>query len=191
MRKLKLVLKLLGVVFVILLLALAAVIFTFDPNNYKDAITAQVEKQTGRDFRIDGDISLSVFPWIGVKVENVELANAEGFSDQPFARIAQLDVKVMLLPSFELRVTTVPIEYSSPLMPLQSSPGRLLVKSTAIACPAEYGTINMAPISNVLIVSIVIFTAYFNVWNWFDINETELATHHPNRLDFVKKMTYL
>ena len=98
MKKLKLVLKLLGVVIIVLLLALAAFIFTFDPNNYKDAITAQVEKQTGRDFVIGGDISLSVFPWIGVRVEDVELANAEGFSEQPFARMSQLDVKVMLLP---------------------------------------------------------------------------------------------
>ncbi len=98
MKKLKFVLKLLGIVIVVLILALAAFIFTFDPNNYKDTITAQVEKQTGRDFRIGGDISLSVFPWIGVRVEDVELANAEGFSDQPFARMSQLDVKVMLLP---------------------------------------------------------------------------------------------
>jgi len=109
MKKLKLVLKILGVVVVLLLLALAAVVFTFDPNNYKEAITAQVEKQTGRDFSIDGDISLSVFPWVGVQVEDVELANAEGFSDQPFARIAQLDVKVMLLPLLrkELQVDRV------------------------------------------------------------------------------------
>ncbi len=109
MKKLKLVLKILGVVVVLLLLALAALVFTFDPNNYKEAITTQVEKQTGRDFSIGGDISLSVFPWVGVQVGDVELANAEGFSEQPFARIAQLDVKVMLLPLLrkELQVDRV------------------------------------------------------------------------------------
>jgi len=109
MKKLKLVFKILGVVVLILLLALVAFIFTFDPNNYKDTITAQVEKQTGRDFEIAGDISLSVFPWIGVKVEGVELANAEGFSEEPFARMSQLDVKVMLLPLLrkELQVDKV------------------------------------------------------------------------------------
>ena len=109
MKKLKLVFKILGVVVAVLLLALAAFIFTFDPNNYKDMITAQVEKQTGRDFGIEGDISLSVFPWVGVKVEGVELANAEGFSEEPFARMSQLDVKVMLLPllSKELQVVKI------------------------------------------------------------------------------------
>jgi len=109
MQKLKLVFKLLGVVVAILLLALIALIFTFDPNNYKDTITAQVEKQTGRELEIAGDISLSVFPWIGVKVEGVALANAEGFSEESFARISQLDVKVMLLPLLrkELQVDKV------------------------------------------------------------------------------------
>jgi AsmA protein len=109
MKKLKLVLKILGVVIVILLLALAAFIFTFDPNNYKDTIKAQVEKQTGRDFEIAGDIRLSVFPWVGVKVEDVMLANAPGFSHEPFARMSQLDVKVMLMPLLrkELQVDKV------------------------------------------------------------------------------------
>jgi AsmA protein len=109
MKKLKLVLKILGVVIVILLLALAAFIFTFDPNNYKDTITAQVEKQTGRDFDITGDIRLSVFPWVGIQVEDVTLSNAPGFSDEPFARMSQLDVKVMLMPLLrkELQVDKV------------------------------------------------------------------------------------
>ena len=98
MQKLKLVLKLLAIVLVVIVLAFAALVITFDPNNYKDTITAQVEKQTGRKFEIAGDISLSLFPWIGIEVENVSLANAEGFSEQPFMRVSQLDVKVMLLP---------------------------------------------------------------------------------------------
>lgn len=109
MKKLKLVFKIISVVVAILLIVLVAFIFTFDPNNYKDTITAQVEKQTGRDFKIAGDISLSVFPWVGVKVEGVKLANAEGFSEGPFARMSQLDVKVMLLPLLrkELQVDKV------------------------------------------------------------------------------------
>jgi len=109
MKKLKLVFKILSVVVAILLLALVAFVFTFDPNNYKDTITAQVEKQTGRDFEIGGDISLSFFPWVGVKVEEVTLANAEGFSEEPFVRMSQLDVKVRLLPLLrkELQVDKV------------------------------------------------------------------------------------
>lgn len=109
MKKLKLIFKITGIVIAVLLLALAALVITFDPNNYKDTITAQVEKQTGREFEIAGDISLSVFPWIGVKVDEVRLANAQGFSAEPFARMQQLDIKVMLLPLLrkELQVDKV------------------------------------------------------------------------------------
>ena len=109
MQKLKLFFKLFYVLVAVLFLALAAFVITFDPNNYKDRITAEVEKQTGRDFEIAGDISLSLFPWIGVKVEKVRLANAEGFSHEAFARISQLDIKVMLLPLLrkELQVDKV------------------------------------------------------------------------------------
>ena len=36
-----------------------------DPNDYKDTITAKVEEKTGRKLSIDGDLSLTWFPWVG------------------------------------------------------------------------------------------------------------------------------
>jgi len=88
----------------LIVLAVAALLITFDANNYKDQIIEQAELQTGREFKIDGDIELSVFPWIGLKVEQVMLGNAQGFSDRPFVEIAQLDVKVMMLPLLKKEV---------------------------------------------------------------------------------------
>ena len=98
MKGLKRFFKFLSVLLAVLLLALAAFVFTFDANNYKPQIIEQVQKQTGRKLDIAGDIGLSVFPWIGLKVGKVSLANAPGFSTRPFARIDQLDIKVKLLP---------------------------------------------------------------------------------------------
>ena len=98
MKGLKRFFKFLSVLLAVLLLALAAFVFTFDANNYKPQIIEQVQKQTGRKLDIAGDIGLSVFPWIGLKVGKVSLANAPGFSARPFARIDQLDIKVKLLP---------------------------------------------------------------------------------------------
>ncbi len=88
----------------LVLLAVAALLITFDANNYKDQIIEQAELQTGREFKIDGDIELSVFPWIGLKVERVMLGNAQGFSERPFAEISQLDVKVKVLPLLKKEV---------------------------------------------------------------------------------------
>jgi len=97
------------VLVIVLLIALLAFAATFDANNYKPQIIEQVEKATGRDFSIAGDINLSVFPWIGLKVEDVSLGNAEGFNAKQFAAIKQLDIKVNVLPLLkkEVEINTI------------------------------------------------------------------------------------
>ena len=94
---------------VLVLLALLAFVATFDANNYKPQIIAQVENATGRSFSINGDINLSVFPWIGLKVEDVALGNEKGFSAKNFAAIQQLDIKINVLPLLkkEVEVNTI------------------------------------------------------------------------------------
>ncbi len=95
----------------VLLVFIAVLIFaaTFDANNYKPQIIEQAEKATGRSFTIDGDINLSVFPWVGLKVENVSLGNEKGFKAEQFAAIKQLDVKVNVLPLLkkEVEINTI------------------------------------------------------------------------------------
>jgi len=86
------------------LLALLAFVATFDANNYKPQIIEQAEKATGRDFSIDGDINLSIFPWVGLKVDDVALGNDKGFKAEQFAAIKQLDVKVNVLPLLRKKV---------------------------------------------------------------------------------------
>ncbi len=92
------------IMLVLVLLALLAFVATFDANNYKPQIIEQVEKATGRSFSIDGDINLSVFPWIGLKVEGVALGNEKGFKSEKFAAIRQLDIKVNVLPLLKKQV---------------------------------------------------------------------------------------
>ena len=93
----------------LVLLALLAFAATFDANNYKPQIIEQVEKATGRTFTINGDINLSVFPWVGLKVEDVSLGNDKGFKAEQFAAIKRLDVKVNVLPLLrkEVEINTI------------------------------------------------------------------------------------
>lgn len=92
-----------------IMLALLAFVATFDANNYKPQIIEQVEKATGRTFTIGGDINLSIFPWIGLKVEDVALGNEKGFKAKQFAAIKQLDVKINVLPLLkkEVEINTI------------------------------------------------------------------------------------
>ena len=94
----KIIAIILGVL--VVLIAAAAIIapMVFDPNDYKDDIAKAVQKSTGRELRIPGKIDLSVFPWLGVQLGEVELGNAEGFGPKPMAKVASADVRVKLLP---------------------------------------------------------------------------------------------
>ena len=102
-------LKILLFIIVLLIIAVLTFVVTFDANNYKTQITDQVENATGRDFSIDGDINLSIFPWVGIKIEKVSLGNEKGFSAKHFAAIEQLDVKVNVLPLLkkEVEINTI------------------------------------------------------------------------------------
>ncbi|MGD8524752.1 MAG: AsmA family protein [Thioalkalispiraceae bacterium] len=82
----------------ILLIAIVTLPFIVDPNDYKPQITEVVKEKTGRELSIPGEIELSVFPWLGIKLGEVALSNAPGFGAQPFARIGAVDVRVQLLP---------------------------------------------------------------------------------------------
>ncbi len=72
--------------------------FLIDPNDYKDTISEQVKIQTGRTLHIPGEIKLSVFPWLGAKLGEVSLENAEGFAEKGFLRMDEIDVRIQLLP---------------------------------------------------------------------------------------------
>lgn len=70
----------------------------FDPNDYKTQIAEKLKEKTGRDFSIPGDISLSVFPWLGLETGEVSMSNAPGFGSEPFASVKAAEISVALLP---------------------------------------------------------------------------------------------
>ncbi|MEO6185833.1 MAG: AsmA family protein, partial [Steroidobacteraceae bacterium] len=60
---------------VLLLGALLAIWLLFDPNDYKDRITAAVKESTGRTLLLPGELKLSLFPWIAVQTGEASLGN--------------------------------------------------------------------------------------------------------------------
>ena len=101
----------LGAAFVALvLLALVAVGFLVDANDYKEQIVAAVGESTGRELTLEGDLDLKLFPWVSVAVGQASLGNAAGFGDEPFAQINSARLSVKLLPLFSQRVEIGNIE---------------------------------------------------------------------------------
>lgn len=108
----KILLKTLLILLTLLLIVVAGFVFTFNPNDYKDDIVKLVKDQTGRTLSIPGDISLSLFPWIGLELGQVTISNAKGFPQHPFAKIEHLQVRAKLLPLLkkQLEADTMVVE---------------------------------------------------------------------------------
>ncbi len=101
-----------GTIVVLLIAAVILIPMLVDVNAYKPQIEAQVEKATGRPFKIGGDMALSVFPWIGVALSDLQLGSPAGFGDQDFLSVGRFEARVRLLPliSREVEVKRIVIE---------------------------------------------------------------------------------
>ncbi|MFU8838282.1 MAG: AsmA family protein [Thiohalomonadaceae bacterium] len=102
-RALTWILGLAGLLLGLFLLAIVAVLILLDPNDYREQIANTVQEQTGRELRIIGEIEFSFFPWLGLELGQLELGNAPGFAEEPFAGIHRADLKVKLLPLFRMQ----------------------------------------------------------------------------------------
>ncbi len=111
-KAIKIVAIVLGIVILGVVLLAIAVPLLIDPNDYKDELVQAVKENTGRELKVEGDIDLSIFPWLGVEMDRVELANASGFGEEPFAQVASAGVKVKVLPllSREVVVDTIHLD---------------------------------------------------------------------------------
>lgn len=108
MKLLKISLYSLLALFLVLVVGATYFVVTFDANEYKPLIAKQVKQQTGRDLTL-GDIKPSVFPWLGIELQQLSLSNAPGFAAQPMLQMQSLDVHIELLPLLkqEIKVDTL------------------------------------------------------------------------------------
>ncbi len=101
------VLKIVAIVCLILVLAVAGVIAyisaTVDLEQIKQQISENVKKETGRELQIKGDLDLSVFPWLGVEIGETHFGNAPGFTGD-FASFSRAQARLKLMPLFSKQV---------------------------------------------------------------------------------------
>ncbi|MDI6796255.1 MAG: AsmA family protein [Desulfatibacillaceae bacterium] len=101
---LKVIAGVFAAVFIIVAAMFAWVAFVFDPNDHKDRISAAVLDATGRKLSIDGDLSLSLFPRLGVELPALALENAPGFNKAPMFAIESASAKIELLPLLKKQI---------------------------------------------------------------------------------------
>ncbi|KAF3982474.1 MAG: AsmA family protein [Methylococcales symbiont of Hymedesmia sp. n. MRB-2018] len=101
---LKVLLSIFASVVLLIIIAVIAIPFFINPNDFKAEIAAMVKDHSGRDLAIDGDLEVSIFPWVGISTGKLVLSNAKGFEDKPFAEINASNVKVKLIPLFSKQI---------------------------------------------------------------------------------------
>ncbi|PWI35013.1 AsmA family protein [Vibrio albus] len=94
----KKVFLILGAMLLTVVVAVSAVLLMVDPNQFKPVIVQQTKQQAGLDLIIEGDLSWSIYPSIGLSLGKTELRNPEGFSNENLLKIDSINVDISLLP---------------------------------------------------------------------------------------------
>jgi len=107
---LKIAALVLGCLIILVLLVMAYVAATFNPNDYKPQVIKLIKEKYDRDLTIDGDISLSFWPKLGADLGKVAIS--EHGSNHQFASInsAKVALAVMPLVKKSLVVDTIYID---------------------------------------------------------------------------------
>ncbi|NIA19353.1 MAG: AsmA family protein [Xanthomonadaceae bacterium] len=86
-------------VFVLLLIAAVIVLpHVVDVQKFKPRIEKMASEATGRPLTLGGEMKLSLFPWVGVSLADVQLGNPAGFTDKNMLTVKSFEVSVKLLP---------------------------------------------------------------------------------------------
>ena len=83
MNKLKKTIKYSLSILALVVVVLLIVPFFLNVDDYKTQIEHQVEDATGRTLKIGG-LQASLFPWVGVTLDDVTFANRAGFTQKYF-----------------------------------------------------------------------------------------------------------
>jgi len=82
----------------LLVMGVVGVLLFFDPNDYRENIAVAVKAATGRELIIEGELEISVYPWLAIEIGRTRLGNGEGFGDEPFASFERASLSVRLIP---------------------------------------------------------------------------------------------
>ena len=91
------VLIVLAVVIILPIVAVGVFVAVFDANSYKQDMSSLVLEETGRDLQFQGDVSLMIFPSLGMELGAMSFANAPTFGESPMVRIGAASISVDVL----------------------------------------------------------------------------------------------
>ena len=118
-KAVKWILVIAGSLVALIVIAMIVLPMVFDVEKYKPQIEQQVAKATGRTFKLGGDLKLSIFPWIGVRLSDVHLGNPSGFKEEDFVSVSSFEVHVKLLPLLSRNIEVKRFVVDEPVIMLE------------------------------------------------------------------------
>ncbi len=91
---------------------ICAMIFV-NPNNYKSDINHLVQKYTGRDLIINGNIKWSLTPQVALGVQDIILSNPNNFTG-PFLKVTEATIKLSLMDLFKGKIVIKGVSLQNP-----------------------------------------------------------------------------
>ncbi len=99
--------------------ALFAAPYFIDWNDYRDVFEAQASKLIGRAVDVGGDVSLSLFPAPVLRFETINVADAKGGFDTPFAAARSFTVWLSVPPLLRGTIEARSVEIDQPVLNLR------------------------------------------------------------------------
>lgn len=104
----------LAIIPILIFLGFAGAVSVIDFNQYKPQIEKEVSKLTHRDFRIEGEVKVSVLPFM-FHLSNLTLKNADGFDADNLMTIKEAQIELSLKQLFlEGRLKVISLELFEP-----------------------------------------------------------------------------
>jgi uncharacterized protein involved in outer membrane biogenesis len=79
-------------------------ISAINPTQLTQLLSSSVQAATGRDLKIAGPVSLTIFPSVGIKAEDVSLSNAAWALGSDMIKLKEIDIGIRLLPLLSGRI---------------------------------------------------------------------------------------
>jgi AsmA protein len=92
-----------GTLILLVVITVGVFLATFDANQYKQELSGLVLEQTGRELTFRGDIGLTLYPALGMKLGSLTLSNAAGFGNQPMLSVNKVSASVDVLSILSLK----------------------------------------------------------------------------------------
>ncbi len=101
--------------------ALVTVSLLVDVDDLKPQVEKAVASATGRTFTMGDDLDLSIFPWIGVALSDVQLGNAAGFTGPSLAQVEAVEVRLRFWPLLSKKIEAKRIFIKRPRIVLEKN----------------------------------------------------------------------